>query len=345
VVAPAGFPMTKQNAPSKIHVVTRAYLARWAPAPERVLVRASVEYGDYKLRNPAAAGWVKDWWGSGDPALNEACEMACSPLEGHVPALLRDIDKRWPFPGDDVDRGILGQFMALHVLRTDGAKEFFAEARENSLGGMQAQWNASLPFERFADYMRSDGERARKLLAMVNKLASALSSMHWTLLRFQEPMLITSDQPVCPVPLLDEGENSPINPTPRGGWIDTIEVRFPLTPHHALLCSWHPWAESDRPVEGTWAHAVNLNAAVRDQAGRYWFHDPRRKPPLPSPIFIAGEPSLQPIVPEIIPGYSSGAARDSPLRSSVLTEIENLIERQEDSTMFVARPDLGPDAA
>lgn len=121
-----------QNAPSKIHVVTRAYLAGWAPAPGGVLRPVSVEYGEQKPKNPSAVGWVKDWWGSGDPALNEACERACRPLEGIVPALLREVEERWPFAGDDDDRGILGQFMALHVLRTDAAKQFFAVARENS---------------------------------------------------------------------------------------------------------------------------------------------------------------------------------------------------------------------
>jgi hypothetical protein len=307
--------------------------------------RTRAAYGERKPKNPSAVGWVTDWWGSGDPSLNEACEKACRPLEGIVPPLLRAVEERWPFASDDDDRGILGQFMALHVLRTDAAKQFFAVARENSLAGMRARWDKRMPFEQFAAHMRTDKERAHKLLTMVNKLASGFSSMHWTVLRFDEPMLITSDHPVCAVPLLDAGETREVDPTPAGGWMDTIEVRFPLTPHHGLICSWHPWAEQDRPVEGTWAHAVNFNAAVRGQAGRHWFHDPSRPPPLPALIYREVDPTLQPITPEIIPGYSREVARESPLRRGVITEIEDLIERQDDSTMFVARPQLGSHAA
>src|SRR3954464_2415417 len=95
-----------QNAPSKIHVVTRSYLAGWAPPPNRVLRPVSVKYGDQKPKAPAAVGWVDEWWGSGDPALNAACEAACAPLEGLVPSLLRNAERLWPFV-DDHNRGIL----------------------------------------------------------------------------------------------------------------------------------------------------------------------------------------------------------------------------------------------
>src|SRR4051794_31182464 len=80
-----------QNAPSKIHVVTRAYLAGWALPPRNRLRPVNVKYGDQKPKTPAGAGWVDQWWGEGDPALNETCERICQKLEGLVPDLLRTI--------------------------------------------------------------------------------------------------------------------------------------------------------------------------------------------------------------------------------------------------------------
>ncbi len=159
-----------QNAPSKIHVVTRAYLAGWALPPDGVLRPVSLEHGVQKPTTPAGAGWVRDWWGQDDPALNEACEAACQPLEGLVPELLANVEQRWPFAGDN-ERGLLAQFIALHVVRSEATRAWFAIAREDSLTSMQENWNLSVPFDEFATVARSDKERARKLLAMINKLA------------------------------------------------------------------------------------------------------------------------------------------------------------------------------
>lgn len=196
-----------QNAPSKIHVVTRAYLAGWALPPHNRLRPVNVKYGDQKPKTPAGAGWVDQWWGEGDPALNETCEQVCQKLEGLVPDLLRTAEERWPF-SDDRDRALLAQFIALHGVRNDAMKTWFEDARENSLRSISGRWDESdsVSFDQFAAHHRSDAERARKLLTMTNKLASSLASMHWTLLRFAEPIVITSDHPVCPVPRLGDGE-------------------------------------------------------------------------------------------------------------------------------------------
>jgi hypothetical protein len=133
-----------QNAPGKIHVVTRAYIAGWALPPGRVLRPVSVEHGVQKPKTSAGAGWVRDWWGKDDPALNEACEAACRPLEGLVPKLLGNVEQRWPF-SDDNERGILAQFIALHIVRTEATRAWFATAREDSLRSMQEDWKLGLP--------------------------------------------------------------------------------------------------------------------------------------------------------------------------------------------------------
>ena len=183
-------------------------------------------------------------------------------------------------------------------------------------------------------YLKSDRERSTKLFSFINKFSTIVASMHWTLLRFDERRLITGDQPVCPVPLLTPGVVTPIEAVPRGGWLDTCELRFPLTPTLALLGTWHMGAETT-PVTGTWAQAINLNVAVRKQAVKQYFQTPELLPA--TPPAIDGTPQLYflPISIEVIPGYSMGAARQSPLRHQTVREIQTLIDRQDRKTMTV----------
>ena len=128
-----------QNAPSKIHVVTRAYLAGWALPPHNRLRPVNVKYGDQKPKTPAGAGWVDQWWGEGDPALNETCEQVCQKLEGLVPDLLRTAEERWPF-SDDRDRALLAQFIALHGVRNDEVVPSVVELRDGGPDVMVRRW-------------------------------------------------------------------------------------------------------------------------------------------------------------------------------------------------------------
>lgn len=275
-----------QNAPSKIHTVTRSYLAGWALPPDKLLRPVSVKHGDGKPKTPAGVGWVDQWWGAGNPSLNESCEKVCSKLENVVPALLGNVEEHWPF-SDDHDRGLLAQFMALHVLRTDAMKAWFASARDESLRSIAERWDKSdgVTFEEFAAHQRSDAERARKLLTMTNKLASSLASMHWTLLRFSEPIIITSDHPVCGFPLLEDDAELAVTAVPPEGWGNTIEFRFPLTPRLVLLGSWHV-DEREHEIDGRWEDAAAINTVVRAQASRQWFRvHPGPRPAFPGLIF------------------------------------------------------------
>jgi hypothetical protein len=319
-----------QPAPSKIHLATKAYLAGWAS--EGLLRPMHTRFGAQKSRSPAAVAWRRDWWGAGNPDLNRVCEDACGRLESVVPELLTEVEDRWPLELED--RAVLAQFVVLHIVRTQAFADWFIGARENSLETFRDRFTVPEGFERFREEMRSDKRRALKILRMINKLGTLIASMHWTLIRFDEPVLITSDQPTCPVPLLEPGAVAPVAATPETGWIDTVEVRFPLTPRLALLGTW--WmAGHGAPVDGTWAHAVNLNGAVRAQAHTQWFHSLDRAPALPAAISREPMTQFEPISPEIIPGYSMQVARESDLRERAKVEGEKLIESQDDSTLTV----------
>lgn len=318
------------NAPSKIHLVTRSYLAAWSSDAGELVVR-DVRYGTTKRKSPAGVGWRPAWWGSESPKLNQACEEACNKLETTVPPLLSDLEQRWPLRGND--RAVLAQFLALHVLRTPAFTKWFDETRERSLAELAANWTSRLPFAEFAAAMRSDGERARKLIELTNKLSSVFASMHWSLIDFDEPVLATSDQPVCGMPLPDGRRLRPISATVNDGWTNSMEFRFALNPYRLLVGCWHDAPEVG-PGWGHWLHAVDHNVAVSSQADWQWFHHPTRQPAMP--LRVVARPSghqCESIAQAVVPGYSADSARVSDRRQRALDEVNRLIRDQDNHTV------------
>jgi hypothetical protein len=317
-----------QQAPSKIHIASQAYLVGWTV--DGLLKARDVRSDHARPKAPAAVAWRRDWWGANNPQLNSRAEQECGKIETLLPAVLADIEHRWPLANEE--RFALSMFIALHVLRTPAFLEWLEDKRGETLEDYRDQFSTARKFERFREVMLSDGERAKRILSMVNKISTILACMNWTLLRFDEPLLITSDHPVCPVPLIEEGQDRAIHPIPGDGWMNTIEVRFPLTPHLALLATWH-MSEPQPPISGRWEHAVNLNAAVRVQADRHWLYTPARMPALPPAVFSDPIASFLPIAPAVLPGYNVAAAKASKLREGTQKEIDKLIESQDAKTI------------
>ncbi len=318
------------NAPNKIHLATRAYLAAWAGSDGR-LVERNTRFGTCKPKAPAAVGWRPQWWGVDNPSLNRACEEACGKLETVAPRLINRLEHMWPLSGDQ--RAILAQFMALHVLRTPAFVQWFARMREKSLLELGADWDQTLPFADFERVMRSDDERARKLLKLTNKLSSTFASMHWSLICFEENLLATGDQPVCGVPLPSDELLRPVSATVDDGWSNTLEVRFAATPRLLVVGSWHDGPETG-PGSGHWLHAVDHNVAVSTQADRQWFHHPDRLPAMPPQIFA--HPSrydCSSIAQAALPGYTAETARRSVRRRQAVDEVNRLIKKQDDRTI------------
>jgi hypothetical protein len=316
-----------QQAPSKIHIVTQAYLASWTV--DGFLQTRDLRSPHARRKSPAAVGWRREWWGADDPQLNARCEQECAKIERLLPGLLTGIEDRWPLTSDE--RFGLSMFISLHVLRTPAFLKWLQGTRAASLEDYRDQLNAH-KFEKFKTLMLSDGEQARRIFSMINKISTILVCMHWTLLRFDEPLLITADQPVCPFPIIEDEEDHPIKAMPEGGWINTTEVRFPLTPRLALLATWH-WSDPQPPITGTWEQAVNLNAAVREQADRHWLYSPQRLPALPPAIFREPVTSFTPIATRVLPGYSVAAAKESKLRDGAQKEIDKLVEGRDSKTV------------
>jgi hypothetical protein len=177
------------------------------------------------------------------------CERECGKIETPLPELLADVEARWPL--DQKERFGLAMFIALHVLRTPAFSDWLEVKRAATLEDYRDQFSNKRKYERWRELMLSDGERAKRILSMVNKISTIFGCMNWTLLRFDEPLLITSDHPVCPVPIIEGGADRAIHPMPDERWMNTIEVRFPLSPRLALLATWH-MSEPQSSISGTW---------------------------------------------------------------------------------------------
>ncbi len=318
--------------PSKIHLAAQAYLAAWMLSGS--LQAVHVRYGPQGPRSPAAVGWRKQWWGHADPHLNQICEEACGKLENEWPGLWPSVIDSWP-PSNDA-RILLAQFMALHVVRTDGFRRWYTNRRDGAVDGYRAQFTDEQQFAVFAEGVGCDRERSLRLLAMQNKISSVLASMHWSLLQFDEPLLVTSDQPVCPVGLMDLGMSQRVGATPPLGWIETVEVRFVLSPRHALVATWHEGPDTT-PHIGTWHQASNINGVLIQQTEMHWVHVPNTSPAVPPLIMLDPTHRFETLSPTLIPGYGSHVARASKLRLAVEREVTTLINNHNDATMTVVR--------
>ena len=88
--------------------------------------------------------------------------------------------------------------------------------------------------------------------------------MHWSLVTFRRPMLVTSDHPVVLWPAV-----KPVMRPSSGarcGLLETLEVRYPLTSYACLVMTWQEGPDPERPVSGKQHHAKNLNAFTVAQA-------------------------------------------------------------------------------
>jgi hypothetical protein len=323
--------------PRKIHLTTKAYLGRWTE--DGLLRPVDVRFGPQKPKAPAAVAWRLDWWSSDDPALNLAAEQACRPLEAQMPRVFAEVEGGWPLRR--FDRGLLAQFIALHILRTDGFRDWLARTHQASLPNYRQQLGDEL-FAEFSRRALSDTERTQRVLRLVNKVATAIGSMHWTLLTFDEPLLATCDQPVCPVPLGPPEAQHAGDPIAPRGWTNTLEVRFPISPHAALLATWLVAEGSARVAEPDWDIAANLNGAVRAQARQHWFHALGRLPALPPAILREPLTRFEPISPKLLPGYDARSAMTSQLRAGTDDAVNRLIDQNDDTTMILTTPRARP---
>ena len=141
--------------------------------------------------------------------------------------------------------------------------------------------------------------------------------MHWTLVDFPSPLLVTSDDPVVIWPRCQLARVP--QPTPlTTGLLETLEVRVPVSPTHLLLMTWSDGFDDDeKRAMGKRHHAKNANAFTRAQADKHWFYMPGTAP------VIGKRRRFPPISAELINGYSVDAVAKSRRRAAVASTIKD----------------------
>lgn len=296
--------------PKKIHIATSAYLARFAHN-ERLMAHR-VKIGTSAPCSPWSVGYRKNFWGA-DAAVASAAESALSRYETPAGRLLSAAARGAVLEGED--RALLASFVAIHSIRTPAFRSFASALTEETIQKRRQGWrHAPDSFERAAQRWRDDPfQWPDTVRRQISRVASALACMHWAIVWFDGPLLITSDQPVVAVPILDPHDRRGASVLPRAGFLNTIEVRFPLDPYHALLASWVD--ERERvAVKGSLDIACDFNRSLRGQADAEWFYSPECSPAFLRPPLY--DPTCSAVAPELFPGYGSATAVASERRKA-----------------------------
>ncbi len=296
------------SAPREIHIASAGYVRRFG-VDKHVVVR-DVATGREERRGARKAAYRRDWWGT-DPELAAAIEKSLNQCESPALRDLGKIDKLWPL--SSAHRVLVGQFIAIHVVRTPAFGIFLRMVTEQSIEDESVR--AHVPAEHLhlaAELFRGERMHANALLGQITRLASLLCGMQWSLVRFDGDLLATSDQPVVALPLVPRGVHAAGNAVPPNGWMDVIEVRFSLDPRTLLLMSWSDAPDAPAPLPGTFNQACTVNCGVITQADREWFYRPGPRPCHLTPASL--QPLVYPISPQLLPGYNAAVASGSSRR-------------------------------
>ncbi len=301
------------NAWRKNHTVSAGLVRRFAgttPGGKQVTVHHRLK-GQYD-EGPNGVGYEFDYWGP--PDLAEKVEGILARIESDALSLFRNLESRWPLT--DGDRIALARFVSLHIVRTRAFTTFLGEvgkdAAIDALGETAAKHNLDeAGIAPYAELLKSPHMHAQQVIRQVNRVASPLLSMHWTIIEFAEDLLIGCDQPVILIPWARPDRLGPESAIPPFGMMGTFEGRFTLDPRHALLMTWvesadEPWIIGDR------IQASHINASVKALAVDEWFRRPGTNPPFISAPLL--EERVDPIAPTLFRGYTLQRAVASPRR-------------------------------
>ncbi|HVS86041.1 MAG TPA: DUF4238 domain-containing protein [Gaiellaceae bacterium] len=243
-------------------------------------------------------------------------EWSLSKMEDKAAPLLREIETRWPLTTDE--RGLMASFAAAQVVRGPRWAAWYERQTHQQITELREKpdetdltegHDGPQTLDDIEAVLLSDTFRLRQMLEYARKLPAILGSMHWTLVEFRSPLIATSDHPVVLWPL-NSGGRAPQATQPIG-FINSLEVRLPVSPTATILMAWIDVADTAQPrVRGARHHAANINAFTVAEAERHWFHLPETTAPVASG-------RLAPLTPELVKGYSHAVARASQRRKTV----------------------------
>jgi hypothetical protein len=250
-------------------------------------------------------------------------EWSLAQLEGVTAELLRNVAAAWPPERDTKSK--LAELFAYQLIRGPQWKDWHEDFTRRFTANYQRDEAQSaedhVAIEVAGQHLLTDTPRLTRMLSLGTKITAILASMHWTLLEFDRPWVVTSDHPVVMWPFYERAR-APQPTSMNAGVLETLEVRVPISPQQAILmtCSDDPDDESPY-VRGRRDHAANLNAFTIAQADPQWFHQPGASTP-------AACGRLLPLSTQLFHGYTAAAASSS---------------RRRDRTSAIVQPMIGID--
>lgn len=310
------------------HIASASYLANFADTSGELCAIAT-DNGSVTRGRPRTMGFRNEFWG-GDRTVRMFAERQLSIFENDAShASEKLLGSGVPRPNTN-DRLALMMLIAIHVTRNPAGRENLLRIQQRVLSQNAAKYREGLSSEQYDELLRrftSDAFITDVFLRNLSKVASFLGSMHWTLIEFNHGLLATSDQPVTIVPLMRPGVDVPVAAIPSGPLVDCLEVRFALTPRHALVMAWIDEPDDGPVMNGDDALAAQLNRAVIGQADEQWFHHPARRPVrLIAPDLHAS--GCEPVAHRHRPGYGVDTAWSSQRRLQASANLDELIELQ-----------------
>jgi hypothetical protein len=216
-------------------------------------------------------------------------ETVLGEVESRIAPVLRDITSGGSLTLEY--KGGLMQFLALQMLRGPvfvdrhnvNVDRFLPKelTMDDVKPGLLAETgdDMELARERVVELFQSSTHRLMTMATSALKVSAVLGSMRWQLLRFEDPVLAYSDQPVVVWPLgIDAFRTLPSEP--NFGPLESLEVRVPLSPHLLLLMTWADDEDVVEPLDASLAYAAETNALVIAQADRQWMHQLGLEPPV-----------------------------------------------------------------
>ncbi len=317
------------------HIVPRTYLANWAE-DDRIATRLKGD-PEVRIRRISKVGTRRRFYRRHRPDGTPIDDIEWSLAHGESAAtpILRAFDDRWPLVQQD--RGTLAELFAVQLVR--GPR--WAAWHKNFTREMVERWRleqrgkASDDPTRLTEEALSELEtqlagstsRFMQMLSIGRKIASAIGSMHWTLVEFASPVIATSDHPISMWPA-DAASRAPCATPPGAGIFEALEFRLPISPRHLILMTWSDKRDSvDARIRGARHHASNANAFTVAEADREWFYLPGTKPPVGTGTFV-------PLSRELLEGYDVQAAAHSQRRAAVSNYIQPLIGKDDRSDEF-----------
>jgi hypothetical protein len=314
------------------HIVPRGYLRSFA-VNEIIAMHLAGEFTSREIP-VSKAGVLNDFYlrhrRDGTPIHD--IEWSLEHIERAAPPILREISERWPLSLPE--KAILAEFIGTQLVRGPRWRNSHNAFTSNYFAGVRAsrEFEGKQPEgmtyeDAVADAERelsSDTATVAKMLELSRKAMQIIGSMHWTLITFARPWLATSDHPVVIWPLgVPSRQPKKSANFHEGGLTNTLEVRFPVSPCHALLMTWLDLPDDVAPtVIGNKEIAASVNAFTVAEAEHQWFH-------LPGVTAPRASGQLLPVAPRLVGGYSDDVARGSLRRNETSRRIQHKIGDRE----------------